>query len=167
MPDYAVFTAPCRPGACMGNATSHHSSMAAVQQRNNMGLPQDLTRLPPSQPPTKKPSDCSVLYTPIAVPRTCMGARRETRLGWVASSTLKPQKNANSKPPSGHRRGVPEDTASRPTSTHAISRMAVRNTFLRWPRRSRANMQTINTNEPRSEEHTSELQSHHDLVCRL
>ena len=46
-------------------------------------------------PPAKKPSDCKVLYTPIAAPRDEEGAMRDTKLGCVASSTLKPQKKAN------------------------------------------------------------------------
>src|SRR6266540_6314194 len=34
-------------------------------------------------------------------------------------------------------------------------------------RRSRATFFALRVRSPRSEEHTSELQSHHDLVCRL
>src|SRR5437773_8446666 len=43
--------------------------------------------------------------------------------------------------------------------THAVDHRAV----LAQPEEARARI----TGLPRSEEHTSELQSHHDLVCRL
>jgi hypothetical protein len=55
-----------------------------------------LTNQPPSAPPVKKPRDCKLLYTPSAVPRAPAGATRDAMLGWLASRTLKPQKNTNS-----------------------------------------------------------------------
>ena len=55
------------------------------------------------------PSDCKVLYTPKAAPREPVGAKRDAKLGWLASSTLKPQKNKNNRMASDHKGG--EDMA--------------------------------------------------------
>ncbi len=78
--------------------------------------------------PAKKPKDCKVLYTPSAAPRTAAGARREVMLGWLASSTLKPQKKANIKiasPDSGSACAAPYIN---PSCTSPISAMEAKNT---------------------------------------
>ena len=81
----------------MGQATTSHSSISG-----GAGAEQAL-RIQRSWPASRRrrrrrrnPRDCRVLYTPSAAPRDCGGAIREARLGWLASSTLKPQKNRNS-----------------------------------------------------------------------
>lgn len=56
---------------------------------------------------------------PSAAPRTAGGAVRETRLGWLASSALKPQKNRNSSPPRAHSPGgVPAEAVQPSPSLH-------------------------------------------------
>ena len=55
----------------------------------------------------------------------------EAMLGWLASSTLKPQKNTNSKAASEPSSGVPEATHSRPTWTTATRPTATKKTALK------------------------------------
>ena len=71
-------------GALIGQATTSHSSIRPPQAMKSISTPWTLIIQPPTAPPTKKPSDCSVLYTPSAAPRAWGGARREARLGWLA-----------------------------------------------------------------------------------
>src|SRR5438034_3332388 len=51
-----------------------------------------------------------------------------------------------------------------PSSSEAVATTARNSPFLR---RSSAFSRSFRESDPRSEEHTSELQSHSDLVCRL
>ena len=74
---------------------------------------------------------------------------RETKLGWVASSTLKPQKKANSNHAKAAMEGAPEDTHNKTTCTSAMSVIEAKNTARKKPRRSSGNNNPpINTNEP-------------------
>ena len=76
----------------MAQATANQTPINSAQHKNKPGVPPPLANQPPNAPPAKMPSDCKVLYTPNAEPRPPGGAKREARLGWLASSTLKPQK---------------------------------------------------------------------------
>ena len=83
----------------------------------------------------------------MAVPRMARGAMREAKLGWVASSALKPQKKTNNKAAKAPRLVVPTDCSKNPPCTSTIRPIDTRNTFLRWPRRSMANTTPKNKND--------------------
>ena len=112
----AMSPGPLRPGLpwptrgalarAWARPPASQTTIRPAQVANSPGIPTCLVSQPPTAPPAKKPSDWRVLYTPRAAPRACAGASRDARLGWVASSTLKPQKNRNSRTPSASTLGM-------------------------------------------------------------
>ena len=66
---------------------------------------------------------------------------RETRLGWVASSMLKPIKNTSMAAPSSHSEGASPASVSAPSPacTNSTSTMASSKAERNWPLRSIAN----------------------------
>ena len=113
----------------MGQASSNHNSVRPAQVANTPLCPQCLANQPPAAPPTKKPTDCSVLYTPSAAPRAWAGASRDTKLGWLASKVLKPRKNASKANPSPATEALPALALHHnPNCTSSSKPMETRNT---------------------------------------
>src|SRR3990172_5929783 len=102
----------------MPAAAASHSAASPAQAANTARAPKFPATHPPSRPPKNTPSVCVVLYTPIATPRPCAGATRDTRDGSSASSTLNATKNASMSAASvATPDGAAPSAASTPTSS--------------------------------------------------
>jgi len=77
------------------------------------------------------------------------GARREIRLGCIASTRLKPTKKKNISTPSVHSPGACGVNSQKASCTTHSSAMPMRSTVRMWPRRSAENNPPIIRNEAR------------------
>ena len=97
---------PGAPGGCSGlRQQQPQPDQGGGGQTNLACIPADLSSAPPSAA-VNSPQRLQRVGAPKALPRNEAAAMRETKLGWLDSSMLKPQKNTSSSTARGHSAGA-------------------------------------------------------------
>src|SRR5437764_368553 len=79
-------------GADMPTLTASHNAVSTSPNPKTAAAPCHCDSQPPAAAPAKVPRNCTLEYTPVAVPLIAGGANLETSEGSVASSRLNPVK---------------------------------------------------------------------------